>query len=271
MVCNGAIYAIGGESVLNVYYHPVLDTVEKIRVEDLLSESCSGSDTKRWTTLDCRLSKKRVWCAAAVVHDRFIVVAGGGGNNSVASVDILDTLSSQTPCVVKPGPPLNVGRRKFGMAAIGQRVYAVGGEVGEKVHSCKSTVECLELDDWLKSESTSWTICKGLSLRNRRYKHGVVKVGSCLVVLGGGRHHFGSVEVLDTQRNIVWELPEFRFRRSDFSALVLLTGIVVIGDDFSSDRGEALSLFDKHSACFARLMALSKAPPRPQKTMNNSL
>ena len=75
VVCHGALYSIGGH--YSEHIDSVTDTIERIDIGDLLSSSCSNNETKKWTTLECRLSSPKEGCAAAVVHDRFIVVAGG--------------------------------------------------------------------------------------------------------------------------------------------------------------------------------------------------
>ena len=52
-------------------------------------------------------------------------------------------------------------------------------------------------------------------------------------------------------------LPEMKQGKEHTSVVAVSTGIVTIGV-------EALSLVDKHSLCFPRLMALGKAPYRPK-------
>ena len=221
VVCNGALYAIGGEN-----NEPGLATIERIDITDLfISSFASNQNNHEWTTLECRLSSPRCVCAAVVVHDRFIVVAGGEcGGYLLSSVDIIDT-SSQSQCFVISGPPMNVARSAFGMAVVGSRIDVVGGfgqnderdenDIGSFFTDLKS-VEYLEFDDWLKEKqkdtksvspsANSWTIHKDLVLGSPRRAHVVVRMGSCLVVVGGTHNkilysHAG--EVLDTQRNIM--------------------------------------------------------------------
>ena len=71
VVCNGAVYAIGGFNGQNV-----LDTIERINVGDLLhnSSSCSFSSnrTKGWKMLKCRLTSKRKGCTAVAVSDSLL-------------------------------------------------------------------------------------------------------------------------------------------------------------------------------------------------------
>ena len=165
VVCNRAIYAIGGEnrSIANSF---LLDTIEFIHVDDMLNSSSSPSNsTTGWTTLNCRLSTQREKCAAAVVYERFIVVVGGSnGYEDLASVDIIDTVSGN-PQPVMSGPSLRKARQCLGMATIGNRLYVVGGrrEHGRK-HTRRddgylSSVEFLEFDDLLDNTAKSATSC----------------------------------------------------------------------------------------------------------------
>ena len=278
VICRGYVYAIGGH----------YDTIERIEIQDLLgnsSQSSSPTSNKRhgWTTLECRLSKKRYGCSTVVVKERFIVVAGGFEMSTLASIEILDTAASTNSAigvVVRAGPPMNVSRAHFGMAVIGSRLYAVGGFDNEKT---VSSVEYLELDDCVVEGpgggpqrsilispsnkvssiwTNSWRIHEQLALNTPRSCFGMVRVGSCLVVVGGRDQEgngFFSGQVLDTQNNYSWQLPELRWKR-DGCTLVAhsTTGIVVIGGS-DCRTCERLPLVDQKSACFARL-ALGRVP-----------
>ena len=257
VVCNGLVYAIGGSNSSQ------LDTIERIPIKDLLtSSSPSNTSNKGWTTLDCRLSTRRYRCAAAVVRDRFIVVAGGyNGSDVVSSVDIINT-SCGNPCSVIPGPPLIQARYCFGMAVIRQQIYVVGGKY---FRSSLSSIEYSELDDLFDNTTESWTTHEHLCLGTPRYGHGIVHVGSCLVVAGGCTNRgdaCSSVEVLDTAKNIVLlRIPDMRDMRYHFSMVSWSNGIAVIGG--SSNRRntcETLSLVDKNHGLFARLLAIGKIP-----------
>ena len=272
VVCNGAVYAIGGYNGQSV-----LDTIERIPVSDLLhSSSSSKSSSKGWKMLNCRLTSKRYGCAAITVSDRFIVVAGGCNSRSLhtkclSSVDILDTACDGNPYSVVSGPSLKEGRSDFAMAGVGPRIYAIGGWGGPNTSGCLESVEYLGFDDWLDPVTStvvlstkSWTIHKELILNIPRAGFFAVQVGSCLVVAGGCDYDGKSVyalEVLDTMRNMVWELPDLTVRRDVFGLVSLPNTLAVIsrssGDEFSS---ETLSLVDKKSWLFARLMDIGKVP-----------
>ena len=279
VVCNGALYAMGGGNE-----ESSLSTIERIGIADLVSSSFMAStqnnNNPQWTTLKCRLSNKTIGCAAAVVKDRFIVVAGGEYEDVLSSVDIIDT-TSQSECCVLSGPPMNVGRTFFGMAVIGSRIYAVGGrDEHDGCYQYLSSVEYLDFDDWLKEgpkgttsmvpftiSTKSWTIHKDIVLGSPRYEHAVVRVGSCLVEVGGPQSETNDLragEVLDTQRNMVWQLPKMEMEKEGCDVVALSTGIVTMEGCFVDSGGETLSLMDKNSLCFAGLMALGKAPIRPK-------
>ena len=269
VVCNGAVYAIGGHNG-----HTALDTIERIHVGDLLhsSSSSSGNSSNGWKIMNCRLTSKRHGCAAVSVSDRFIVVAGGcifGVETFLSSVDILDTASGN-PYSVEYGPSLKECRFDFVMAVVGSRIYAVGG-LGTA--SCLDSVEYLEFDDWLDAPTAtssvalstkSWTVHKKLILNESRAGLSAVQVGSCLVVAGGCDDSYKSlyaVEVLDTVRNIVWELPDLTVRNYVCDLVSLPNTLTVItrssGKNFSC---ETLSLVDKKSWLFARLLEIGKVP-----------
>ena len=271
VVCNGAVYAIGGHNG-----RTALDTIERIHVGDLLpssSSSCSNSSTG-WKMLNCRLTSKRYGCAAVAVSDRFIVVTGGcisGYDNCLSSVEILDTASGN-PYSVVSGPPLKEGRSAFALAVVGPRIYAVGGWK-TLFASCLKSVEYLEFDGWLDAPTAastvalstkSWTVHKKLVLNKSRAVFSAVQVGSCLVVAGGCDDSYQSVfavEVLDTVRNLVWELPDLTKRRGGCDLVSSSNTLAVIshssGEEFSC---ETLSLVDKKSWLFARFLEIGKVP-----------
>ena len=276
VVCNGSLYAIGGSKEWSA-----LPTIERIGITELVYSSfASNQKNQQWTTLECCLSWDRKGCAAAVVHDRFIVVAGGEGEDYgfLSSVEIIDT-SSKSQRFVIAGPHMNLARSSFGMAVIGSRIYVVGGSgldyLDDEDDTKFDSVEYLEFDDWLTEKqkdtksmsplTNSWTIHKDLVLGTPRSQHVVVRVGCCLVV-EGGMHNQGydhrSGEVLDTLRNRVWQLPNMNKTIQGSNVVAISSGIVTIGEDLIP--GQTLSLADKNSLCFAGLMALGKAPIRPK-------
>ena len=278
VVCNGRVYAIGGGNNSNP-----LDTIECIDVIDLLHPSAHLNKTEKktpWKTLKCRLSTTQQGsCSAAVVQNRYIVIAGAARGENV---DIVDVSQASQPFIFQ-GPSMTVPRCKFGMAAIGSRVFVIGGYnkmTGGEEQS--PSVEYLDLStdsgnhgsDFQEStlaSSLSWKMHKDLVLSVPRVGHSVVRVGSCLVVVGGRfpiKNEAGDrvvieeidanlpVEVLDTKRNKVWSLPDLRHERGELGAAVAVSNeIVVVGGDMRFCKtSERIPLMDKNSAVYKRLL-----------------
>ena len=266
VVCNDGLYAIGGRNDS----HSDQNTIERIDIIDLLSPKKLDKESQ-WKPLTCRLSKARWDCSAAAIHNRYIVVVGGRetGKRALTSVEIIDTEHESQPYIF-PGPPLNVPRRDFGMTVIGLCIYVVGGTSNnlEKGQGLKS-VECLKMSD-SRGEGTnnkgtsvfppslSWTIHEKLALNQPRYGHAVARVGSCLVVSGGcplrSQTRLQSVEVMDTKRNKVWRMvPKMTVAREGHTMVSISTGIICISG-LGENSCERLSLMDKNSAVFMRLL-----------------
>ena len=203
------------------------NTIERITIADLIIWATTtitttlpaepnkydpSNKTTTWETMQCRLVEARYGCAAATVHDRYIVVVGGRQKSGglVSSVEILDTVHGR----VLQGPPLTVRRHQLGLAVVGSRLYAVGGRrsLAPTDDSLLQSIEYWDFDDSAfgfqkgnnkdnthlqetpsttttkaneSSFSDSWRIHPKLALTQPRYNHAVVKVGSCLLVSEG--------------------------------------------------------------------------------------
>ena len=94
------------------------------------------------------------------------------------------------------------------------------------------------------SSSSVWTNCTDLALSNARYLHAAVSVGSSIIVSGNCSGSIATVEVLDTDRGIVWSLPHLITGRNYASMVAFKTGIAVIGGQ-NVDSCETLLLIDK--------------------------
>ena len=246
VVCNGGIYVIGGAS------GGYLDCMERIDSNDL------SVHESHWTTLTCRLSTQRFGCCAVAVHNRYIVVMGGYYNHRyLSSVDIVDTRNH----TVTAGPCRNVPRAWCASAVVGHRIFIVGGrnEHNSRLDSveyidfampCDNEKPKEEMAATVISFSSSWITHSELVLSNERGSCAMVAVGSCLVVAGGWRN--SNVEVLDTNRNLVWNLPPFTNKREGCSLVTLANQVAVISG-WGDPSCATMPLMDKNSWCFRRL------------------
>ena len=251
VVCNGGVYVMGGSNG-----YSWMDCMECIHANDLLQLSVT---TSHWRTLTCRLSTRRSGCCAVAVHNRYIVVMGGYNNGRyLSSVDIIDTGSH----TVIAGPSMTVPRSLCAGAVIGHRIFVVGGhnddenrdlDSVEYIHfarPCDNDGTIKETGSTIISFSSSWITHSELVLSNARSSCAVVAVGSCLIVTGG--QYNPTVEVLDTHRNHVWNLPPFGNDRVSCNMVTVANQIAVIGGR-NDPTCATLPLLDKNTWCFRRL------------------
>ena len=254
VVCDGGVYVMGGCSE-----DSCLNCIERIDANYLLRSSSTSSSTRasHWTTLNCRLSTPRWGCGAVAVHNRYIVVMGGYNDRYLSSVDIIDTNNH----IVTAGPSMTVPRHWCASAVIGHRIFVVGGWNGNEY---LDSVEYLdyatpfdndetekETGSMFISFSPTWTTHLELRLSNPRRSCAVVAVGSCLVVAGGAWVN-STVEVMDTRRNRVWNLPLLGNHRNGCSLVTAANRIAVIGGEHNPSC-TTLPLMDRNSWCFRRL------------------
>ena len=256
VVCNGGVYVIGGHNGRSC-----LESIERIDVQNLCSESMESFTSNQWTTLTCRLSTARDECSAVAVHNRYIVVIGGYNGDPLSTVDIIDTGIACNHTVIV-GPSMTVPRYSCASAVIGNRILVVGGYNRHNAEVLQS-VEYLEIHDPSGIEtmntasavfpfSCRWTRHDQINLSIKRWFHAVVAVGSCLIVMGVSLA-VDAVEVLDTRRNTVWTFPQLTGSRYSCSAVVHSRGIAVISGD-ENPSCATLSLIDKNTWCFRRLI-----------------
>ena len=254
VVCNGSIYVMGGHNDEGVY----LDCMERIDSNDLLQSFFTTSSTHEsyWTTLNCRLSTERTGCCAVAVHNRYIVVMGGCNWRHLSSVEIIDT-SNHT---VVEGPSMNVPRVWCAGAVVGHRIIVGGEDINRN-----DKLDSLEYLDFSKpqgsadkKEETASTVLSFASTwsthsdmvrpETRNFSCAVVAVGSCLVVAG----EHPTVEVLDTNRNLLWNLPSLENGLYGCSMVTVANQVAIIGGEGNSTCA-TLPLMDKNSWCFQRL------------------
>ena len=254
VVCNRGVYVMGGYT--NRYSS--LDCIEQINATDLLQPSSTSSSSKKshWTTLTCRLSVERSGCCAVAVHNRYIVVMGGNNNDGyLSSVDIIDTNNH----TVTVGPSMTVPRQSCASAIVGHRIFVVGGhndnghlysvEYLDYATPCDKDATKKEIGSTFISFSSTWITHPELVLSNARLSCAMVAMGSCLVVTGGFE---SSVEVLDTRRNRVWNLPPFTNYHNGCTMVTVANQVAVIGG-WRNPTCVTLPLMDRNSWCFRRL------------------
>ena len=252
VVCNGAVYVIGGHN------QGPWDCIERIDVKDLLRSSSTSSTTQdsSWMTLTCRLSTRRFGCRAVAVHNRYIVVIGGYYNlRFLSSVDFLDTRNH----IVTAGPSMTVKRQYCASAVIGHRIFVVGGwnergnldsvEYLDLARPCGTEKTKEDSANTFISFSPTWTTHSEL-LSISRSSCAMVAVGSCLVVAGGRGN--SSVDVLDTHRNRVWNLRPFSTFRRGCGMVTVANQVAVIGGNGNLTCA-TLPLMDKNTWCFLEL------------------
>ena len=153
---------------------------------------------------------------------------GGHNGRFLPSVDIVDTRNH----TVIAGPTMTVPRVLCASAVIGHRIFVLGGSTANtsvEYLDCGKPSDNEERHGTLSTFISSlpgWTTHSDLALSFRRQSCAMVTVGSCLVVAGGLSP---TVEVLDTKRNRMWNLPPFENGREDCSMVTAANEVAVIG------------------------------------------
>ena len=205
VVCNGAVYAIGGRNVA---------TIERIEINDLLDESTANLSQK-WYNVSCQLSRMSRYGNATVLQDRYIVFIASRGHDLHIdlqhSVDIMDTSNHTLVTICAPQesvPRCRRPRYRLSTAAIGNKVYIVSGH--QRVSAPKS-VEYIEFDipesspDQIHPKILSWNEEQDILVTVPRQDYMSVAVGSKIVVYGGSCRR---LEVIDLERRRVSALPD---------------------------------------------------------------
>ena len=259
VVCNGAVYVMGGyNGVMGKYNGGTLDCIERIDANDLLQLSLRNSTTHEslWTTLNCRLSTERRGCSAVAVHNQYIVVMGGCDDGYLPSVDIID--SGNHTLIFAPS--MTVPRSFCASVVVGHRIFVVGGcnehgnldsvEYLDFTRPCDNRETEKDTTASVISFSSTWITHSHLVLSNARSSCAMVAVGSCLVVAGGRGNP--TVEVLDMHRNHVWNLLPFTNYGNGCSMVTVANQVAVIGG-WGDPSCATLPLMDRKSWCFQRL------------------
>ena len=216
VVCNGAVYAIGG----------CTSVVERISIHHLLKEPNTyetDNATESWCDLSCQFAAlTNTEGSTSVVKDRYIVVTTY--QKQLGMIQVLDTGDPDNHVLTTFDAPsrAHIPRRYFTSVAVENKVYIIGGEELSNDNGIES-VECIEfswndssIDDQTKletgSESSyhklspqilSWTVETDLFLLHARRCHSSVVLGSKIVLAGGWDRNgkwIRSIEVIDVKR-----------------------------------------------------------------------
>ena len=175
--------------------------------------------------------------------------------------------------IIVAGPNMNSTRYAFGAGVINNRIFVVGGMVnGNDSTSVESLLfhhkqqpqrqEDKEDNNTSSTSSingscgsmvfpnSSWKVEQHLTLSTTRSLHAVTRLGSssCLIVAGGGGGGGGSltnrlvVQVLDIQRNIVWNLPNLKVERPFGCSIITLSNCILVLGGSGVDFVDSLPL-----------------------------
>ena len=173
---------------------------------------------------------------------------------------------------VMEGPSMNVPRVWCASAVIGHRIFVVGGcedgvdDVLDSVEYWNFEKPCDKGDTKEETASTtnstvmsslsSWTTHSELVLSVPSTLNGAVAVGSCLLVLGiySDTQESYIIQVLNTShRHHAWNLP-YTENNGFSSTLVRIDTKVAVISEFGNPGCVTLSIVDKNSWCFRRLL-----------------
>jgi len=169
------------------------------------------------------MNHPRAGCAAVTVLGKRAVVLGGwmDGETAVGTVEVLDFSAHQWHSL----PEMGTARAGCSAAAIGHRVYVLGGHTTSGRHrGCRASVEVLDLS------TQKWS--RMPSMKEKRDASASCAVGNHVLILGGGETSTSptsSVEILDVDNEVWREMPRMRYERFGCAAAAVGNKIVVLG------------------------------------------
>jgi hypothetical protein len=187
-----------------------------------------------WKVLEHRLSIARYACCAIGVG-KFIYVMGGQHLDSLDSVEILDTETG----MISEGPSLTTPRNGAGAALVDNAIWVVGGSIIYRdIYREWEDDEHLDTVESIKVApgtgrllESSWAQCPArMSTSRGRYGDflGVATIGQCLVVMGGGGYGDRSVEILNTESQEWWDLPNMIIGLNGGTAVALGNSCIIV-------------------------------------------
>lgn len=174
------------------------------------------------------LAKPRVNMAVCALEDRLYVLGGragiGKGASVLRDVEIYDPASNSW-C---SGAPMVQPRAALGAAALGGRIYAVGGQSSR---ACHATVECWE------PGAERWVELGGPMHTARKYL-GLAAAGGRLIAVGGmtgARMRLQAAEALDPREGRWQALPPAPLARSSFGIAMLHDCVYAVGGNIGTE------------------------------------
>ena len=166
-VCNGFVYAMGGEDTRSVERIPISAfSAQQTNPRALSAASSTTRTTTRtrtkastratWQTMPYQLSHGRSGSASVMVRNRFLVLLGGRDDTvyetpdvkALATLDIIDTVHSVV--VTNAGPSMKVARRICGACLVNETtLWVVGGT--DCYHGTDITLNSVESIDLHKN------------------------------------------------------------------------------------------------------------------------
>jgi len=218
VVCRDRVYVLGGCNAEGT----CLDSIECLNL---------ATKSPQWIVSSVTLSSPKRGCTAVAAGSYLYVM--GGKTDVVGSclerVDVIDTVGRK----LHKGPSLLARRFGCASAIVRNTIYVVGGQ--DCAGKSLDTIESLHVG----GGKASWQSCP-FTLSTPRLYPAVTKVSQCLVVIGGkcdASKELACVEVVDTQRNVVWNMAPLRQARYACTAITLRNSRVVVIGGYSSITG----------------------------------
>ncbi|WKX93993.1 hypothetical protein Q1695_011338 [Nippostrongylus brasiliensis] len=164
-------------------------------------------------------------------HSKMILIAGGLPRSYGADVNIYDPCSQHWT----PAAPLLQPRSDFGMATVGDSIYAVGGE------DASYTLRSAEIDDLQRD---SWRA--GPKMQHCRQALGVTTLDGIIFAVGGkgGGHIFREAEMLDPRQGKWISLPSMRNARYGCGLTAVNGLLYAAGGDSDRQNFNSVEVYD---------------------------
>lgn len=149
----------------------------------------------------------------------------------------------------REGDPMINPRCRFGMAAMNEKLFVVGGYDGDLP---LSSVECFTL------ATEQWTMVE--SMENGRIECGVTSIDKLLYVVGGDLNksvaYYDDVIPPLNYWNVVSHLRARR-ARNNVSVVAIRQSLIMVGGHFAFSRSRKVDCFDTRTGAWTALPSMS--------------